>query len=194
MLSNVSTEVIIEAKGAACSAPLAVSLTPRCSCNCSHTAGRMSRWLAVDAHFQSDVSSLSLPSLNLGPGTELRLSLRGDVTMEKADRGYEKLERQEGSDFRALPTSNKTENQKSIQTAWKKNSHKMCFLWAHKADITQYISRRHFFPHSIPSEQSTKCVVVWVWMIPLLVTRCVSAAAAAEAGTLTLHLSHKHYK
>lgn len=72
----------------------------------------MSRWLAVDAHFQSDVSSLSLPSLNLGPGTELRLSLRGDVTMEKADRGYEKLERQEGSDFRALPTSNKTENQK----------------------------------------------------------------------------------
>lgn len=46
---------------------------------------------------------------------------------------------------------------------------------------------------SIASKRKTECVRACV-MIPPLVSRCLSAAAAGEAGTLTLHLSHKHYK
>lgn len=145
-------------------------------------------WLLM--HTFSLTSSHSLPSLNLGPGTELRLSLRGDVTVEKADRGYEKPERRGGSDFRNLPS----QKQKICTNSWKENT---CTKWVFMSISGEYnptYKSQRLFPHSIASALNTKCVLVCVWMNPLLVTRCLSAAAAGEAATLTLHLSHKHYK
>lgn len=116
MLSNVSTEVIIEV-WVQPAQRLSQRLLHLGAASSVHTLqeGCHADWLLM--HTFCLTSSHSLPSLNLGPGTELRLLLRGDVTVEKADRGYEKPERREGSDFRDLPSQ---KQKKSIQTAGKK--------------------------------------------------------------------------